>query len=153
MRKFVLPLLASLAIATPAMANEARVEARGGVIWSNGESEDTWGAAAGYDFDLGDTAFAGVEVSGDKIGTSDTKVAWGFTGRLGMKAGDKTRLFAAGGYTTEPCDLCESSWHAGAGIEQGVMSNVYLKAEYRHHFVNNGVPDSDALVAGVGMRF
>ena len=49
MRKVLLPLLASLAIATPAMANEARIEARGGVIWANGTSEDVWGAAAGYD--------------------------------------------------------------------------------------------------------
>lgn len=80
MRKVLLPLLASLAIATPAMANEARIEARGGVIWANGTSEDVWGAAAGYDFDLGETAFAGVEVSGDKIGTSGTKVSWGFAG-------------------------------------------------------------------------
>ena len=72
MKKIILPILATLAFATPAMANEARVEARGGVIWSNGDSEDTWGVAAGYDFDLGTTAFAGVEVSGDKIGTSGT---------------------------------------------------------------------------------
>ena len=32
MRKVLLPLLASLAVASPAMANEARVEARGGVF-------------------------------------------------------------------------------------------------------------------------
>lgn len=153
MRKIILPLLASLAVATPAMANEARVEARGGVIWSDGTSEDTWGAAAGYDFDLGSSAFAGVEVSGDKIGTSGTKVAWGFTGRLGMKAGESTKLFAATGYTTKPCDLCEDSWHAGAGVEQGIGNMFYVKAEYRHHFVGNGIPDSDAVVGGVGVRF
>ena len=38
MRKIVLPLLASLALASPALANETRVEARGGVIWSDRKS-------------------------------------------------------------------------------------------------------------------
>lgn len=154
MRKIILPLVASLAFATPALANEARVEARGGVIWSNGTSEATYGAAAGYDFDLAPTTFAGVEVSADKIDETGTKVAYGFTGRLGVKAGSSTKIFAAGGYTTEPCDLCEGSWNAGAGIEQGIGAGpVYLKAEYRHFFTGSGLPDSDALSGGVGIRF
>jgi outer membrane immunogenic protein len=153
MRKFILPLLASLAVATPALANEARVEARGGVIWSNGSSEDTYGVAAGYDFDLGTSAFAGVEVSGDKIGATGTKVAYGVTGRLGIKAGEGTRLFGAGGYTTEACDLCEGQWNLGAGLEQKVSGPVYVKAEYRHYFENDFVVSGDALVAGVGVRF
>ncbi|MFM5924653.1 MAG: outer membrane protein [Novosphingobium sp.] len=153
MKKIILPILASLALATPAMANEARVEARGGVIWSNGSSEDTWGAAVGYDFDLGTSAFAGAEVSGDKIGTSGTKVAWGLTGRLGVKAGEGTRLFGAGGYTTEACDGCDGQWNLGAGVEQKVSGPVYVKAEYRHYFKNNIVTSADALVGGVGVRF
>lgn len=153
MRKIVLPLLASLALATPAMANETRVEARGGVIWSNGTSEDTWGAALGYDFDLGQSTFAGLEVSGDKIGAAGTKVAFGATGRLGVKAGEGTRLYGAGGYTTETCDACEGQWHLGAGIEQKVSGPVYVKAEYRHYFENDVVTGGDALVAGVGVKF
>lgn len=153
MKKFILPVLASLALATPAMANEGRIEARGGVIWSSGASEDTWGIAAGYDFDLGSTAFAGVEVSGDKIGTSGTKVAWGFNTRLGMKAGEGTRVFGVGGYTTEACDGCEGQWDLGAGVEQKISGPVYVKAEYRHYFENDNVVGADALVAGVGVRF
>jgi outer membrane immunogenic protein len=153
MRKFVLPLLASLALASPALANDTRVEVRGGAIWSNGTTEDTWGAAAGVDFDLAPRTFAGVEVSGDKIGQTGTKVAWGVTGRLGIKPAPGTRLYATGGYTTEPCAGCESSWHAGAGAEQNVAGPFYVKAEYRHYFVGNLVPDSDAVVGGVGMRF
>jgi hypothetical protein len=152
MKKIVLPLIASLAFATPALANEARLEVRGGAIWSNGTTEDTWGAAAGYDFDLGTSAFAGVEVSGDKIGTSGTKVAWGLTGRLGAKF-NETKLYANGGYTTEPCDLCESTWHAGAGVQQGLGNKFYVKGEYRHNFERNLQPGSDALVAGVGIKF
>lgn len=153
MKKIILPVLAALAFATPAMANEGRVEARGGVIWSGGSSEDTWGVAAGYDFDLGSSAFAGVEVSGDKIGSSGTKVAWGLNTRLGIKAGEGTRLFAAGGYTTEYADGAEGMWDLGAGIEQKVSGPVYVKAEYRHYFENDMVVGADALVAGVGVRF
>ena len=37
MRKIILPLIASLAFATPALANDTRVEVRGGAIWSNGK--------------------------------------------------------------------------------------------------------------------
>ncbi|HEX4848197.1 MAG TPA: outer membrane beta-barrel protein [Novosphingobium sp.] len=153
MRKFILPLLASLAVATPALANETRVEARGGVIWSDGDSEDTWGAAIGYDFDLGANTFAGAEVSADKIGATGTKTAFGVTGRLGVKAGTGTRLFGAGGYTSEPCDACEGQWHLGAGLEQNVSGPVYLKAEYRHYFENDVILGGDAVVAGVGIRF
>lgn len=153
MRKYILPLIASLAIATPALANEGRAEVRGGAIWSNGDTDAIYGAALGYDFDLGETTFVGAEVSGDKIDASGTKVAWGLTGRAGIKAGANTKVFAAGGYTTEPCDLCEDSIHAGGGIEQGLGKNFYVKAEYRHHFVNNGIPDSDAVVGGVGIKF
>ncbi|MBA4161259.1 MAG: hypothetical protein C0515_04095 [Novosphingobium sp.] len=153
MKKFILPVLASLALATPALANEGRIEARGGVIWSSGSSQDTWGIAAGYDFDLGSSAFAGVEVSGDKIGNSGTKVAWGFNTRLGLKAGEGTRIFGAGGYTTEACTGCDGQWDLGAGVEQKVSGPVYVKAEYRHFFENSIVAGGDALVAGVGVRF
>ena len=70
MRLVILPLIALAAAATPALANEARVEARGGVIWDGGVTEDVWGIAAGYDWDLGEKTFVGLEVSGDKIGVS-----------------------------------------------------------------------------------
>ncbi|MDE2436101.1 MAG: hypothetical protein KGM49_07575 [Sphingomonadales bacterium] len=153
MRKVLLPLLASLAIATPALADEARVEARGGVIWSNGQSQDIWGAAAGYDFDLAPMTFAGVEVSGDKIGTSNTKVAWGVSGRIGLHAATATKVYALAGYTTEPCDLCQGSWHAGAGVQQGIGNQLFLKGEYRHQFQSNGQATSDALFGGVGFKF
>ncbi|MEQ1499484.1 MAG: hypothetical protein ABL914_12590 [Novosphingobium sp.] len=152
MRKFILPLIASLAFATPALA-DTRAEVRGGAIWSGGVTEDTYGAAVGFDGDLGPMTFYGIELSGDKINDTGTKVAWGLTGRVGVKAMTGTRVFAAAGYTTEPCDLCEDSYHAGAGVEQSIGGPLYVKAEYRHHFVSGLVPDSDAVVAGVGFRF
>ncbi len=109
MRKVLLAIVASAALATPALANEARVEARGGVIWFPGTSKAVAGVAAGYDFDLGSSAFVGGEVSADKVLTAGTKVAFGFTGRAGFKAGESAKLFAAGGYTTAFCNGCEGA--------------------------------------------
>ncbi len=155
MKKLILALAATAAFASPAMANEARVEARGGVMWfgNGGGSEDVWGMAAGYDFDLGEKAFAGVEVSGDIIGATGSKVAFGATGRLGAKLGDNTKLFVDGGYTSETCTGCVDAVHAGVGAEVGFGKNLYGKLGYRHFFTSQGAPDSDSVVAGIGIRF
>ncbi len=153
MRKVIFALAAASALAaTPALANETRVEVRGGVIWSGGSSQDVWGGAVGYDFDLGSSAFAGAEVSGDVIGASGSKVAFGFTGRLGGKLSEKSKLYAAGGYTTEFCTACGGNWNAGVGFEQGFGKNFYGKVEYRHFF-DGTFSDADAVVAGVGLKF
>lgn len=155
MKKLILALAATAALASPAMANEGRVEARGGVIWfgAGGGSEDTYGIAAGYDFDLGSSAFAGVEASGDIVNATGSKVAFGLTGRLGAKVGGNTKLFVDGGYTSEPCTGCVDAVHAGVGAEIGFGSNMYGKLGYRHFFTSGGAPDSDSVVAGLGFRF
>lgn len=153
MRKVLVSLMASLALASPALANEARFEGRGGIIWDQGEEEGIAGIAAGYDFDLGATTFVGAEVTADKILTDGTKVAFGFNGRVGAKLSDVGKLYAVGGYQTEPCDLCDDSWTLGAGYQHNFGSNLYGKVEYRHYFVDNGVSDPDSVVAGLGLRF
>ena len=153
MRLVLLSLAAAMAVASPALANEGRIEARGGVVWDGGSTEDVYGVAAGYDFDLGSSAFAGVEVSGDKIADTGTKVAFGATGRLGAKVGSNTKVYVDGGFTSEPCDLCEDAIHAGAGAEVGFGRNLYGKLGYRHFFVDNGFSDYDSVVVGLGVRF
>lgn len=152
MRNLVLPVLASLALATPALA-ETRAEVRGGVLAYDGTGEPTWGAAAGVDFDLAPMTFAGVEVSADKIDEAGAKTAWGLSGRLGAKLPSGTKLFAAGGYTTEICDLCDAQWHAGAGLQQSIAGPLYVKAEYRHYFPNDLISAANAGVVGVGVSF
>jgi outer membrane immunogenic protein len=153
MRKVLLSLAASLALATPALANEARIEARGGVIWDQGDEEGIAGVAAGYDFDLGTNAFAGPEVSADKILTDNTRVSFGIGGRAGIKTGEAGKLYAAASYNTKPCRTCEDSWTLGAGYQHSFGSNLYGKVEYRHFFVDNGFSDPDAVVAGIGVKF
>jgi len=153
MRKVLIAVAATLVAASPALANEGRVEARGGVNWQAGKSEVTTGLAAGYDYDLGSSAFGGVEVSGDKVlNSANNRVAFGFTGRLGAKVGDANKLFVAGGYTTKPCSTCKDSEHVGAGYEHN-FGPLYGKVEYRHNFANGGAADANSAVAGLGIRF
>lgn len=156
MRTVLISLAAAAvaAAATPALANEARVEARGGVIWGGGDTEATAGAALGYDFDLGTSTFAGAEVSGDKVLTSGTKVAFGFTGRVGAKVGTGGKVYANGGYTTEFADNAEGNWHVGAGYQQNLGDKLYGKVEYRH-FLPKGAntADADSVGVGLGLRF
>jgi outer membrane immunogenic protein len=154
MRTVLISLAAALAAASPALANEARVEARGGVIWGGGDTEATIGAAVGYDFDLGTSTFVGAEVSGDKILTSGTKVAWGFTGRAGIKTGDSGKLYAKGGYVTEFANGAEHNWQVGAGYQHNLGSKLYGKVEYTHYLPNAaGVSDADSVGVGLGLRF
>jgi len=153
MRKVLLALAASLAVASPALANEGRVEARGGVIWDGGDSEGIAGVAAGYDWDLGGNAFAGLEVSGDKILESNTRISFGFGARAGLKTSEAGRLYVASSYQTKPCKFCEDSISAGAGYQHTLGGGIYGKVEYRHYFVDNGVSDPDAVLIGLGMKF
>jgi hypothetical protein len=153
MRTVALSLLASLAIASPALANEARVEARGGIVWGSGDSEAVAGAAAGYDFDLGGSAFAGVEASADKILTDNTRFSFGFGGRIGAKLGDSGKLYVASSYQTKPCRFCEESVSLGAGYQHSFGQKLYGKVEYRHYFVGNNTSDYNAAVAGLGVKF
>ncbi len=153
MHKLILSLAASVAVASPALANEARVEVRGGVLFGGGVTEDVYGVAAGYDIDMGKQGFVGLEVSGDKVATSGSDIAFGVSGRAGYKADTGTRLFVAGGYTSKICSTCVDTVHAGAGFEQNIGSNAYGKLEYRHYFAGSGVPDFNAIAVGVGFRF
>ena len=88
MKKFaVAAALLTAIVATPAMAaegGEGRVEVRGGLITGNGADEATLGAAAGYDFDLGSTAFVGAEVAADKVLIDGADVQFSAGGRVGL---------------------------------------------------------------------
>ena len=133
--------------ATPVLANEGRAEVRGGVAWASGEEEAVAGAALGYDFDLGEAAFVGVEGSADKILVDGADVVWGATARVGAKLG-RGKLFAAGGYSFGEG---EDVPHLGAGYEHKIGSRAYVKAEYRHFF--SDFIDVNTAVVGVGLNF
>ncbi|RYD44194.1 MAG: hypothetical protein EOP63_06805 [Sphingomonadales bacterium] len=152
MKKFaVAAALLSAIVANPAMAaegGEGRVEVRGGLITGNGIDEGTIGAAAGYDFDLGSTAFVGAEVAADKVLVDGADVQFSAGGRLGAKVGAAGKAYVTGGYTFTDID----DPYVGAGYQHKLGQNLYAKAEYRHQFISN-FGDFDTFVAGVGFAF
>jgi len=154
MRKILVPFAAAAAIlASPALANQGRIEGHGGVVWDGSDSDATAGVAVGYDWDLGSSAFVGVETSADKILRSNQRVFWGVGGRAGMKVTEAGKLYGVAGYQTKPCKTCEDSVSLGAGYQHDFGDKLYGKVEYRHYLVDNGVPDYDGAVVGLGLRF
>lgn len=153
MRLVLTALAAAAAIASPALAGEGRFEGRGGIVWSGGNSEAIAGVAAGYDWDMGDAAFVGVELSGDKVLEDNTRVSLGVGARAGAKLGEAGKLYVASSYQTKPCKLCEDSVSLGAGYQHSFGGNLYGKVEYRRFFVGNGVKDFNAATAGLGVKF
>jgi opacity protein-like surface antigen len=142
---------AALVAATPAAANEFRVEARGGLTFGENQSNEAMvGAAAGYDYDISEGAFIGLEGSVDKVLVDGSGVVLGGTARLGMKEGN-AKFFVDGGYSYLTCDFCTDAVHVGLGVEQPLSGNVYGKVGYRHFFFEG--TDSNVVAAGVGMRF
>lgn len=153
MRKIsILAAVAAMTAAAPAFAQEGpsgegRVEVRGGVAWASGASEAVAGVAAGYDFDLGDTAFIGVEGSADKILVNGADVIFGVSGRVGAKVGTGGKVYAVGGYSFNNGDAA----HVGAGFQHKIGSTAYGKIEYRR-FLLNGT-DINTAAIGVGVNF
>lgn len=151
MKKFaVAAALLSAVVATPALAQngEGHVEVRGGYITGSGLDDATLGVAGGYDYNLGDKAFAGVEIAGDKVLIDGTKVQFSSGARLGANLGTNGKLYATGGYTFGQID----DPYVGAGYQHKLTQNVYGKVEYRHQFINN-FDDTDAFAVGVGFAF
>ena len=195
---FAAALVASTAIAAPAFAQDSgftgpRAEVIAG--WdrvddgsSNGtEASDglTYGGAIGYDFQAGNAVigFEG-EITGS---TNDQEATDVLTpgdrfrvnagrdlyvgGRVGFLAGDRTLIYAKGGYTnarietsyddgTAVTEVNEDldGWRLGAGAEYKLGTNTYLKGEYRYSNYSEmeGVDvdvDRHQIVAGVGIRF
>jgi outer membrane immunogenic protein len=143
----VLAAAAAAVVATPAMAaGEGRVEARGGIAWANGFGDDfIAGVGAGYDFDLGENAFVGAEASYDT--NFDGLDAVNLGGRLGFKAGEKTKLYVAAGYDVADID----EFNMGVGVQHGFTDKVYGKVEYRRYFLNG--TDLQAAGVGIGVKF
>ncbi len=148
-----LAAVATLAAAAPAMANEGRVEARGGVIWNNSDTEATASVAAGYDYDLGDKLFVGVQGSADKILAGGTRVSWGAGGRVGVKVRPGTKAYALADWQSKNTRYGNSAVGVGGGLQQDVGSRYYLKAEYQHLLVGDNTPDADRGLVGVGVKF
>lgn len=145
--------VAAMAAATPALANEVRVEARGGVIWDGSDSEATAGVAAGYDYDLAPGLFVGVQGSADKVLAHDTRVSWGAGGRIGIEPLAGTKIYALADWESKNTRYGNSAVGVGGGVQKDVGSRYYVKAEYQHLLVGDNTPDADRGLVGVGVKF
>ncbi len=151
MNKFAIAAaLLAAGLSTPALAaeGETHVEVRGGYIWGNGIDEATAGIAGGYDLNLGDKAFAGAEIAGDKVLQDGANVQFSAGGRAGARIGANGKLYANAGYTFGDID----DPYIGAGYQHKFGQNVYGKVEYRHQFINN-FGDFNTVAAGIGIAF
>ena len=99
MVKFIIPAAIALLASAPALADEGRVEVRGGYTSILSLSEAVVGIAAGYDADVGGKAFVGGEVSVDKVLNGGFDEVYGITGRAGIKVTEDARIFVAGGHS------------------------------------------------------
>lgn len=151
MRKLAyITAFATMVIAAPAYASgEGRVEARGGIAFAGGGEEAFIGGAVGYDFDLGDKAFIGVEAGLDKVLQGGTDVLFSASARLGVKAGERARVYALGGYGVAGS---EDDPFIGGGVQFNLGAKAYGKVEYRRVLQNNST-DVNLAGIGFGVRF
>lgn len=149
MRVVLLSIATALVAATPAMANEASVEARTGINWLSGLgfSVASAGVAGGYDMEIGSGAFAGVEVSGDKLLVQNADVIYGGALRIGGKVSEAGKLYAIGGYETTFKHNADE-WTLGGGYQHS-FGKVYVKAEYRRHLDTK----LNTVLTGIGVKF
>lgn len=146
-RLAIIAAAAATVIATPAYANETRVEARGGVVWCCGVSDETIGFAIGHDYDLGDTLFIGVEgVLDTDFDISDPVL--GVNARLGTKIGETTKIFALAGYAhSTGVDLDDAV--IGAGIQHNLGEKALMSLQYQRYLDT----DVNRALVGIGIRF
>jgi outer membrane immunogenic protein len=157
-----------------------------------------YGGAVGYDIPLGTNMIVGAEAeitdssasrdyNNDEptvfnLGRVDAGRQYYFGGRLGYAMSPSTLVYVKGGYSNARFNLQGTDgttnlrqrldtdgWRAGAGVEQKVGSNAFVKVEYKYtnlgeaEFDFNGqTPDSSrfnidtdrhSVMAGVGIRF
>jgi outer membrane immunogenic protein len=175
MRKLMITLtLLMTAAASPALAEGFRAELHGG--WDRGEnsyigdskSGATYGFAAGYDFNINENFFMGVEAGLD---SSSTKICvldgclkagldFGSVVRFGYQ-NERAKIYAIGGYSRaklkgtivgESFKEWDDGWRVGGGYELNFDSGVYAKVEYRYTNYSDGF-SRHSVIAGVGYQF
>lgn len=138
---------AAATLATPAYADETRVEARGGIVWCCGASDETIGLVVGHDFDIGEKVFLGVEGVVDSNFDLDDPVL-GVNARLGTKVGENTKIFALAGYA-HATDFDQDDAVVGAGVQHNLGEKALLSLQYQRTLDL----ELNRVLVGVGLRF
>lgn len=135
-----------------AQANEAYVEATGGVSWSDEATDAIGGFAVGYDVDVSEKVFVGVEATAEKLLTGGTRVAWGIGGRIGAEVLPRSKVFVGTNWQSKDCRECGNAIGLGTGWEQNLTETIYAKLEFKHLFVEDEV-DANVGIIGLGVMF
>lgn len=112
-------------------------------------TEVTYGAAVGYDLQLGKVV-AGVDGT---VANVFDRADFGVGARLGYEVNKNVLVFGRAGYSN--LDLGQNSIDGltvGGGLEVRVIGPVYTKVEYRYTDFEGGLGRHGGL-AGIGIRF
>jgi len=160
MKKFACIAAATVATfsATAAQA-QSYLEVRGGIAGGSGTTTETIGLAAGFDVDVGSSAFIGTELTADTDASFDTPV-YGLNLRLGTKVGEAGKLFATAGVARYETSgyiygpnyfVVYSGWEtdiaAGVGYQHKIGNSMRVSVQYQHYF------DLQANRGSVGIGF
>ncbi len=147
MRFFAMFAAAAMAAAPTAVsANEARVEVRGGIAWVSGATDETIGLAVGYDADVSENFFLGVEAVADTDFNISSPVL-GVNARAGFRVGEQGKLFATAGYAYET-EFELDDFVLGAGYQHNV-GRALVSIQYQRYMDT----EINRAMMGVGYRF
>lgn len=122
-------------------------------------TEYTYGVALGYDADIGKHAFIGAQAMLDSIKSEgDSYANYGVVARIGARSEDNSRIYALGGYAAQNFGFDAGTWagwRLGAGYEQTVGKDVFIKIEYRYsEYSKYGESiNQNTGIIGFGTRF
>ncbi len=187
MRSYLAVLTSAVALlaATPAAAEGFRAEIHGG--WDHTSADDEgdsgvlYGIGIGYDWDIGQRGFVGVEANLDDSTMKECEtsvilandeaclragrdISVGLRG--GVKVSEAGKIYALAGYTnarykfsyTTPAGVTTSDsenldgFRLGAGYQHDIGGNAYGKVEYRYSNYEADVSRHQVLL-GVGVNF
>jgi outer membrane immunogenic protein len=160
-----LALLAAVAAftTTPALASgEGRVEMQLGYDSIDGESGLSYGGVVGYDFDLDQGAFLGVELGASESTADSLGVEAGrdlrAAARFGIHVLEDGKVYGLVGYSNQRFTV-PGVGHTdldgvvfGAGYQHNFTAGLYGKVEYRYTNYELGA-DRHTAVVGLGANF
>jgi outer membrane immunogenic protein len=188
MRAYVIgiaSLVALAATASPACAEGFRAEIHGG--WDRVQGADqeddgiVYGIGLGYDLNVGQNAFVGVDLSFDDSTMKECETGVNVANdiaclragrdlaagiRAGVNVGERGKLYALAGYTnarfkfsyTNPAGVTVrdadnlDGFRLGAGYQHGFGARTYGKVEYRYSNYEADVSRHQVLL-GLGVTF
>lgn len=148
-------LVVALALTGPAHADETRVEVNTSGNFYGGDYQQSIGAAIGRDFTLAPGVFVGPEAGIDKVLATGTLTSFNIGTRLGADLGAAGKLYAVGGWSTQPYHGGNPDWDIGAGYQHSLIPGTYGKLEYRHYTASAAgiTPSRDVISVGFGAHF